>query len=141
MKLKFEVSVTLKETVLYTIAGILTTAVNFTVSYLLYNICGINENLTNAVAWTVAVVFAFFAGHIFVFRTSRKDVGDNISSVKRFLLFTLGRVFTLIVELAATFIFVTKLEADFWIIKVIISVLIILLNYLISKFIVFRKKA
>ena len=140
MKVKFEISITVKETILYAVAGVLTTAVNFSVSYLLYNICAVNENLTNSVAWIVAVIFAFFAGHFFVFHTSDKDAGSNISPFKRFLIFALGRVFTLLVELAATYIFVTKLETNFWIIKVIISALIIILNYLISKFIVFKKK-
>ncbi|MBO4496883.1 MAG: GtrA family protein [Lachnospiraceae bacterium] len=140
MKIKFEVSITLKETILYAISGVLTTFVNFSVSYLLYNVCNVNENITNAVAWVAAIVFAFFAAHIFVFKTSKKDVGENISVLNRFIMFAVGRVFTLVVELAATFVFVTKLEADFWIIKVTISALIIILNYLISKFIVFKKK-
>lgn len=140
MKMKFEISPTMKETILYAISGALTTLVNFATSYLLYNVLGVNENITNAVAWVAAILFAFFSAHIFVFKTSQKEVGANISPVKRFFLFALGRIFTLIVELAATFIFVTKLENDFWIIKVIISVIVIILNYIISKFIVFKKK-
>ena len=140
MKIKFEVSITLKETILYAISGVLTTLVNFSVSYLLYNICGVNENITNAVAWVAAVVFAFFAAHVFVFKTTGKNGAEKMTVLNRFFMFVIGRIFTLIVELAATFIFVTKMEADFWIIKVTISVLIIILNYLISKFIVFKKK-
>ncbi|MCR5829417.1 MAG: GtrA family protein [Lachnospiraceae bacterium] len=140
MKNKLKLSPTVIETILYIISGVLTTAVNFITSYLLYNICGVNENITNAVAWIAAILFAFFSAHIFVFKTSDKEIGKNMSSIKRFLLFALGRVFTLVVELAATFIFVTKLENDFWLIKVIISFVVIILNYIISKFIVFKKK-
>ncbi|MCR5521236.1 MAG: GtrA family protein [Lachnospiraceae bacterium] len=127
------------ETVLYAISGALTTLVNFAVSYLLYNILGINENITNAVAWITAILFAFFSAHIFVFKTSKKEYAAVISPIKRFLYFAAGRVFTLVVELTATYIFVTKLEKDFWLIKVVISVVVIILNYLISKFIVFKK--
>ncbi|MCR5431414.1 MAG: GtrA family protein [Lachnospiraceae bacterium] len=135
---KLKLSDRMKETILYIISGALTTLVNFAASYLLYNICGINENITNAVAWTAAVIFAFFSAHIFVFKTSDKEIGNNMSPFKRFLLFAAGRVFTLVVELLATFIFVTKLGKGFWLIKVIISVVVIVLNYLISKFIVFK---
>jgi len=139
MKKKFKLTPAITETILYIISGVLTTAVNFITSYLLYNICGINENITNSVAWVAAILFAFFSAHIFVFRTSDKKVGNNISPIKRFFMFALGRVFTLLVELAATYIFVTKLENDFWLIKVIISIVVIILNYVISKFLVFKK--
>lgn len=139
MKHNYKISPTMKETILYIFSGALTTLVNFAVCYLLYDICGINENVTNAVAWIAAVLFAFFSAHIFVFETSKKEVGDNMSSLKRFFLFAAGRIFTLAVELSATFVFVTTMKKDFWFVKVLISVVVIILNYVISKFIVFKR--
>ena len=141
MKLKTEVSISLKETILYIISGALTTLVNFAVSYLLYDICSVNEIVTNTVAWVAAVLFAFFSAHIFVFRTSDREKGGNMSVTKRFLFFVAGRIFTLAVELSATYIFITRLGSDFWIVKVLISGFVIILNYLISKFIVFKRKS
>ncbi len=139
MKLINKLSPTMKETFLYAVSGVLTTLVNFTTSYFLYNVCGINENITNAVAWITAIIFAFLAAHFFVFGTSAKEKGNNISPLKRFIMFVFGRLFTLFIELFATYVFVTRLKNDFWIIKFIISAIIIVLNYIISKFIVFKK--
>jgi len=147
---------TSKEMIAYAIAGVLTTLVNFLTSHILYDILGVDENITNAVAWLTAVIFAFFANDIFVFtgddEKKSNEKGDFIDAVKnrkksdakpqrviRFFKFTAGRVFTLIVELGATYLFVTRLLVAYWPVKIITSVVVIILNYVISKYLVFNR--
>lgn len=126
---------TSREMITYVIAGLLTTLLNFLVAFLMFNIMNIDENITNAVAWIAAVVFAYFINNKWVFIKGN----DNREGVK-FIKFVGGRVFTLVVEVGATYIFVTRLEQNFWFIKVIIAVVVTVLNFLISKLYVFRKK-
>ena len=78
MKMKFEISPTMKETILYAISGALTTLVNFATSYLLYNVLGVNENITNAVAWVAAILFAFFSYLTDIFFPSKRNIIDEI---------------------------------------------------------------
>lgn len=126
---------TSREMITYIIAGILTTLVNFTISYLMYNLLGINENITNAAAWAGAVIFAFFINDRWVFIRGQ---GNSLKSGNKFIRFVAGRLFTLVVELAATYCFVTVLKCGFWWIKVIIAVIVTVLNFVISKLLVFK---
>ncbi len=125
-----------REFLTYVIAGVLTTAINFLCSYLLYNVLKVNENLTNAIAWIVAVVFAFFINNYWVFQTGNE--GKKQETVK-FVKFVVLRLFTFVIEVGLPFIFVTLLEFAYWPVKIATAVIITILNYIFSKFLVFIK--
>ena len=123
-----------RETITYIIAGVLTTLVNFVASFVGYDCLHWNENLVTAIAWVVAVVFAYVINKYWVFLEKK---GEAAGEVAKFGKFIAGRLFTLAVEWFGVFLFVTTLEIAFWPVKLVLAVIVTILNYLISKLFVF----
>ena len=123
-----------RETITYIIAGVMTTLVNFAASYLGYNCLHWNENPVTAMAWVVAVVFAYVINKYWVFLEKK---GETVKEVAKFGKFIAGRLFTLAVEWFGVFLFVTTLNVPFWPVKLVLAVVVTILNYIISKVFVF----
>ena len=123
-----------RETITYIIAGVMTTLVNFVASYLGYNCLHWNENLVTAIAWVVAVIFAYIINKYWVFLEKK---GEAAGEVLKFGKFIAGRLFTLAVEWVGVFLFVTILQVPFWPVKLALAVIVTILNYVISKVFVF----
>lgn len=129
----------IREIIAYLIIGFLTTVLNL----LVYFVCTryfldpkeiINVEIANVIAWIIAVIFAYFANRIIVFRSKDKNlVGEGIK-------FCLGRVFTLLLELLLMFLMVSVIDIGDKIAKIICQVIIIVGNYIISKLFVFKKQ-
>jgi len=129
-----------KEIVNYLIAGVLTTLVSLLTYYFVINILfttktALNIQVANVISWIVAVLFAYFTNKIFVFESGSK--GNEAK--KEFLKFVISRLFTLFMDMALMFIFVTLLRLDDTIVKLCVQIIIIVANYILSKIIVFRK--
>ena len=122
-----------RELVVYLICGFLTFVVSMVVYALLSEIFRINVLVANIITWIIAVYFAFSVNRKFVFKSN----GDFTSELIQFYL---GRVVTLVVEQAMLYIFIIRLMFNNMAIKSIAQVVIIILNYIISKFIVFKKE-
>ncbi len=126
-----------KDILLYLFFGVLTTLVNFVVFFLLgEKVAGLNVHIANSVAWVAGVAFAYVTNRTWVFK-EHADTRDGI--IKEVLSFTGGRLFTYGFEEAMLLIFVTWLKFDEVIIKIIAAIGVVVLNYIISKVIVFRK--
>lgn len=125
-----------KSVLSYLVFGILTTAVNYAVYFPLYNICGYTAVVSNAFSWLIAVIFAFLTNKYFVFKNTDWS-GKNV--FKELLAFVFCRAGSGLLETVVLYIFVDLLMFNGNAIKVILSVLIIILNYFSSKKIVFRK--
>jgi putative flippase GtrA len=123
-----------RETITYIIAGVMTTCVNFVASYIGYNCLHWNENLVTAIAWVVAVVFAYVVNKYWVFLEKK---GEAVGEAVKFGKFVAGRLFTLAVEWLGVFVFVTTLKVPFWPVKLVLAVIVTILNYVISKLFVF----
>ena len=120
-----------KEVLLYLFFGVLTTVVSIG-SYAFFNVTlGINELIAN-----VAVLFAFFTNRIWVFAAPTKTVEEFM---KQLVSFAGGRVLTLVIEEIILLVFITMLHFNSMLIKFIAQVVVIILNYVISKLLVFRK--
>lgn len=106
-------------------------------SYAIVNVkFGVNELLANIISWVLAVIFAFFTNRVWVFQSAT----DSVKAFGiQFASFVGGRILTLVVEEAIIFIFITVLGFNSILIKVIAQVVVIILNYIISKFMVFKK--
>ena len=120
----------------YVFFGGLTTVVNYLVYLPCYNMLGLNASLSNVISWVVAVAFAFLTNKPFVFRShdwSAKVVWPEL--VK----FVGCRIGSGVMETAILFLTVDILgwNGNVW--KLITSVLVVILNYVASKLIVFRK--
>ena len=125
-----------RETVTYIIAGVLTTLVNFVASFLGYDCLHWNENLVTAMAWVVAVIFAYVINKYWVFLEKKEAAAGEAVKFGKFIA---GRLFTLAVEWFGIFLFVTTWKVAFWPVKLVLAVIVTVLNYLISKLFVFIK--
>ncbi len=120
-----------REIITYLIAGVLTTFVNLAVSYLLYDVLKMNENLVTIIAWVAAVAFAYVINNVWVFRDKYVNVKTESVKVGKFVA---ARLFTYVVEAIGVYIFITRMEFNFWVIKFILIVIVTILNYFFSKF-------
>lgn len=125
-----------RETITYVIAGVLTTLVNFVVTYLGYDCLKLNENFVTVAAWVVAVLFAYVINKYWVFLEKK---GEAAGEALKFGKFIAGRLFTLVVEWFGIWLFVTILEVPLWPVKLVLAVVVTILNYIFSKVFVFIK--
>ena len=120
---------------LYLFFGAVTTLVNFAVFLLLRRVFGFDEHTANIAAWCFAVVTAFFTNRHYVFSSDSRGRG----MLYEFFRFTGSRVGTLLLEEAAILVFVTWLSFYDVAVKLFTAVAVIILNYLISRFLVFTR--
>lgn len=125
-----------RETVVYLIAGVLTTAVNF-ISYETLFQLGIPNLTANALAWAIAVTFAYIVNKISVFLSNSASVKEEAIKIIKFFG---ARLITLGVEQAGMYIFTERIAFNRLLVKACLAVIIIVLNYLFSKLFIFNKK-
>lgn len=130
-----------QEIINYLIVGILTTVVSIVTYFLFSLILDIENNilfiLANVLSWICAVIFAYITNKKFVFNTTTSNKKEEI---KVFSMFVSSRITTLLIELAFMFITVKVILIDDKIAKVIAQFIVIVLNYILSKLFVFKKK-
>ena len=132
-----------REPLLYLIFGGLTTLVDWVVSFLLYGVwdAAIDANVflihgANVIAWVAAVLFAFVTIRIWVFQSRQHGA---VAILGELLTFAGGRVMTLLLQEGIFFVFVDLLAWNQYAVKIAAAVLVVILNYVISKLLVFRK--
>lgn len=126
-----------KETITYIIFGILTTAVNYIAYFILYKFTALDALIYNTIAWAVSVIFAFITNKIFVFESKKWNARTVF---KEFIPFVGARILSLLLEEAFLFITVEMANMHELIAKIIISVVVVIVNYFASKFFIFRNK-
>lgn len=125
-----------RELILYVIFGGLTTVVDWSISFLLYAI-DVNVHLADVIAWCAAVLFAFVTNRLFVFQSKERRARGILRELGTF---SGGRVLTLVLQELVVFLFYDLLHWNAYAVKIFAAVLVIVINYFISKFLVFRKK-
>ena len=123
------------ESILYLIFGGLTTLVDF-VSYFILTRLSVNYMIANVIAWIFAVAFAYITNKIYVFNSKTKDKDSLLDEI---ISFVSARLFSLVFSLVFIYIAVTLLGTDDFIAKVLSSVFVVIINYFISKFYIFKK--
>lgn len=124
-----------KEIIFYIIFGVLTTVINLGVFYVLTDLLNLNENLSNIIAIITAVLFAYFTNKDLVFHSEAKTLK---AKWKEFAKFISGRAFTMIIEwIGGALLFLTPMPQ--MISKLIVTVVVVILNFFISKFFAFKK--
>ena len=121
----------------YLFFGVLTTVVNYLVYLPCFNLLHFSASVSNVIAWVVAVAFAYLTNKPFVFKShdwSWKTVAPELA---KFVGCRIGSGF---VETAIIFTMVDLLQFNGNVWKLITSVLVVILNYVGSKLLVFRKK-
>lgn len=126
-----------KSFIAYGAFGVLTTIVNIVTYNICYNNLGISNTLSNIAAWILAVTFAYLTNKVWVFDSKswkwevlRREVPAFISC----------RLATGILDIVIMFICVDIMGLHALLMKVISNVLVIILNYVFSKLVIFKKK-
>lgn len=125
-----------REVIVYLVFGVLTTVVNYLVYLPCYNLLYWSAAVSNGVAWVGAVTFAFLTNKPFVFQShdwSWKTVYPELCK------FVACRVGSGALETVFLLVTVDMIGLDGNIMKLITSVLVIIINYIGSKLLVFRK--
>lgn len=129
-----------EELINYLIIGIFTTLVSLSTYYIL-TLTILNANnkiylqIANIIAWIVSVSFAYYTNRKFVFKVKNKR------SIKEYINFCISRISTLLIDMTSMYIFASILKYDDRIVKLIVQIVIIILNYILSKFIVFKNSS
>lgn len=123
--------------ILYGVFGALTTAINIGAYALCYRVLGVPNVPSNIVAWIVAVLFAFITNKLYVFESKSLERGTVL---RELVAFVAARLATGLMDLAIMFVGVDVLHGPDLLIKIGSNVLVIILNYVLSKLVVFRKK-
>ncbi|WP_297979628.1 GtrA family protein [uncultured Methanobrevibacter sp.] len=121
-----------KELIFYLIFGVLTTLVNIMVYLFFVKLFSVNYIISNILAWFFSVLFAYITNRLWVFESQN----DNI--IKECFLFFGGRLFSGVVDTGMMILFIDILCFGDFISKVIIQVFVVVLNYVISKLLIFK---
>lgn len=127
-----------KDVILYLFFGLLTTIINILIYALSTKVLGIEYLASNIISWIISVAFAFFTNKIFVFKSKSNG---KILMLKEFLFFYYYRLLSLILEMALLYICVDVLKINDLLMKILTNIIVIVLNYFFSKFLVFKNKS
>lgn len=129
-----------RELINYAIFGVLTTVVNYAAFWLFSDVIELSSKSTlpaNIVAWIISCTFAFITNRLWVFdskENTRKGIAREAVS------FYISRLATLGVESLIMLVFADILQFNKFIVKLVANVIVIILNFVLSKLLVFRKK-
>ena len=128
-----------KEIINYLIFGVLTSVVSIGVYYIcVYTFLNpenvVQLQIANIISWVAGVAFAYVTNRKFVFESKEEN------KLKEAGKFVTSRITTLLMDMTIMFIGVTLCKFNDKIIKLISQVVVIVMNYLLSKIIVFKKK-
>ena len=121
----------------YLFFGVLTTVVNYLVYLPCYNLLHFSASVSNVIAWVVAVAFAYLSNKPFVFKSNDWSWKTVAPELAKFVGCRIGSGFA---ETAIIFAMVDWLQFNGNVWKLVTSVLVVILNYVGSKLLVFRKK-
>ena len=125
-----------RDVIVYLIFGVLTTLVNYIV-FFPCSFSGLSAAVSNSIAWVVSVLFAYLTNKPFVFRSSDWSMTTVLPEAAKFFGCRIG---SWAVESGILLVTVDLLHwsSVFW--KIVTSVLVVVMNYVASKLLVFRKK-
>lgn len=126
-----------RETISYVIIGVLTTLVDWALVWLLHKKLGMDVLLANTFSTAAAILFAFVTNKFIVFQSMERDAS---TLGKEFVKFVGSRLLTYLLQQLMLWITVNKLGGDGMLMKIISSVVVIILNYFLSKLFIFTKK-
>ena len=124
-----------KEVILYAVFGILTTLINIGSFSIMTYLLHIEENLANNIAIILAVLFAYITNKDLVFHSSANGFGEKLIEFCRFVL---GRLVTMFIESFGGSLLFKYAPFPYIVSKCIITIVVIVLNFFISKFFAFK---
>jgi putative flippase GtrA len=126
-----------KMVILYLFFGGCTTLINIVVYYVLYEVAGVSNLISTIFAWIVSVLFAFVTNRNYVFESEQNSISARLKEV---VMFFSCRLLTGVLDVIIMVVAVDFLHGNSLIWKIISNILVILLNYIASKLVIFKKK-
>ena len=121
-----------RELVLYVVFGAFTFLVNIVTYFLFESVMGINYLVSNVLAWFFSVLFAYITNRTWVFESKSPKI------LKEMSLFFGGRIFSGVVDTVLMYLFIDVLVLGNTFSKIVVQIIVIVLNYVFSKLIVFK---
>jgi len=126
-----------KDAIPYLFFGVLTTVVNYVAFAMLWKTIGMNSQIANALAYLISVIFAYVTNKLWVFDSHTTTWKAFWKEMGSFFLFRGG---SWVIDQGTMFVGMELLHGNGFIVKLIANVVVVLLNYIFSKFIIFRKR-
>ena len=124
-----------KDIIPYAVFGVLTTGVNILVYWLAAHILGLGVMPSTIIAWVAAVLFAYVTNRKWVFHSEAHEASQILKEIASFFA---CRLATGVVDWIFMFVFVDVLHLNDVVIKAIANIVVIILNYVASKLIIFK---
>ena len=123
-----------KMVLLYVFFGGRTTVISIA-SFALFLYLGLNELVANVLSWIFAVLFAYVTNRTWVFDSRAAGLRNVCREAAAFFG---GRLLTLGMEELLLVVFVTWLRFDSMIVKIAAQIVVLVSNFVISKWLVFK---
>lgn len=124
-----------KQIISYLFWGVCTTVINIGVYYLCYFVFHIGNISSNMLAWIMAIVFAFITNKLFVFE--RLSLRFYVV-IREFLYFSICRISTGIIDMLMMYLTIDVMCFDALICKIWINIFIVVMNYIASRYFIFK---
>ncbi|MGJ7922717.1 GtrA family protein [Neobacillus sp. LXY-4] len=124
-----------KEVVNYLVFGVLTTLTNIVSYGILAKMFHVDYKLATTIAWIISVLFAFITNKLYVFNSKETNL---ILITKEFLSFIIFRLLSYLVDLSLMILMVEWMNIDDLFSKVVANVVVVIMNYFASRYVVFK---
>lgn len=124
-----------REVIMYIIFGVLTTLVNLIISFVLVGAFKIDGSIASAIGIISSILFAYFTNRKWVFNSQAKGFKERLNEFWKFIA---GRLVTMIIEQGGVMILYGALNMPFTPVKLSLTIIVIVLNYIFSKFFAFK---
>lgn len=125
-----------REIISYIFWGVMTTAVNYVSYTLLTEILHVHYLAGTVIAWIISVLFAYFVNKLFVFQSR----GWGRKALRELWQMVASRLFSLGLEMAIMWFFVDTLHCNHLVVKLAANVVVVIVNYVLSKWVIFKPK-
>ena len=123
--------------ILYIVFGALTTLINTAAYWICFDVLGIPNVPSTIIAWVLAVSFAFVTNKLWVFDSKSWDAGTLKHEVPTFFG---ARMLTGLLDVGIMYVTVDVMGWNGMVWKLVSNVIVIILNYITSKLVIFNKK-
>lgn len=124
-----------KEVILYLFFGVCTTLLNIILFYIFYDRAGLNTGISTVVSNILCIIFAYITNRTWVFET-RAHNGNEI--IKEMTSFVGCRIGTLVLDVIIMMITVDMFQLNANLMKVLSNVIVVVINYVASKWLIFK---
>ena len=125
-----------REQISYLFWGGMTTLVSYASYFVFSRLCRLDPLIANVLSWICAVAFAFVVNKIFVFRSGSWSLRVWLPELWKFVS---ARIFSFFLEMGIMFVGVKLLAINDLIVKIAANIIVVLVNYFLSKWLIFRK--